>query len=88
MDKTIGVIFLGSKRTTPKGNEYYTGKLDGSEEFDLIAWVNTSKSGKQYLLIKQREIQKKEEEETNGVKSNYDGIAIDGETVDVNDLPF
>lgn len=88
MDEKIGVIFLGTPRMTPKGNKYYVGKTEGSEEFDLTAWVNVSRSGNEYLTIKKKEIVKKEEQEPSVAGIIQAQTALDNETVEPSDLPF
>lgn len=47
----IGVIFFSKRLKTKKGNEYYSGRLEGSQGFNLMAFVKTAKSGTKYLSL-------------------------------------
>lgn len=93
----IGVIFFSKRLKTKKGNEYYSGRLEGSQGFNLMAFVKTAKSGTKYLSLvevedrqaedKQGEIEEKPTENNpirveTKVKSNEEQI------IDPDDLPF
>lgn len=49
--KKLGVIFLTKLQKTEDGKEYYSGKSEGQNEFDVKAFVNTSKTGTKYLSV-------------------------------------
>lgn len=49
--QNFGVIFVNKKQTSKKGAEYFSGKTEGSEEFDLMAFIKESKSGVKYLSV-------------------------------------
>lgn len=92
----IGVIFFSKRLKTKKGNEYYSGRLEGSQGFNLMAFVKTSKGGKKYLSLvevedrqgdKQEELEEEQTKEApvrveTKVKSNKETI------IDPDDLPF
>lgn len=86
-EQVLGVLFL-NKRVTPSGKEYYSGKTEGQDEFNLIAWINTSKAGKQYLTLKIRETETSEELKKSVEKLETDRKAEVDTNVDSNDLPF
>lgn len=94
--KQIGVIFLSKKLTTKKGHAYYSGKTEGAEGFNLMAFVRESKTGSKYLSLvtfddeptkqeKQPEVQVK----TQTAKDPQMNIMDNTESIiDPDDLPF
>lgn len=49
--KKLGVIFTNKALETKNGQKYYSGKLEGTDEFNIMAFVNTSKNGTKYLSL-------------------------------------
>lgn len=51
--KKIGVIFLSRTLMTKTGKAYFSGKTEDAEDgqFNLMAYLNTAKSGKKYLSV-------------------------------------
>lgn len=49
--RNVGVIFLSKKLTSKGGNEYYSGKLEGSEGFNLMGFLKESQSGTKYMSL-------------------------------------
>lgn len=91
--KNIGVIFTSKKLTSKNGKEYFSGKLEGSEGFNLMAFVGESAKGVKYLsLVEVEDVQVKENKEEAKVvtqkpviKSNKDNTE---KIIDPDDLPF
>lgn len=49
--RNVGVIFLSKKLTSKGGNEYYSGKPEGSEGFNLMGFLKESQSGTKYMSL-------------------------------------
>lgn len=49
--RNVGVIFLSKRLTSKGGNEYYSGKLEGSEGFNLMGFLKESQSGTKYMSL-------------------------------------
>lgn len=59
--ENVAVLFVDKANETRKGAKYYSGKSEGSEEFDLMAFVRQSKTGKKYLSIVRKVVDPKGE---------------------------
>lgn len=94
--KTIGAVFLTKKLTTKAGHEYYSGKTEGSEEFNMMAFVKESKAGNKYLSLVRTDLDdegqgaKREAKTTeNPIQRELPKEADNSESIiDPNDLPF
>lgn len=93
--RNIGVIFLSKKLTSKSGNEYYSGKLEGAEEFNLMGFLKESASGTKYMsLVATDEEENKSKAESGEAavkpKPVKQGNLLDNtETIiDPDDLPF
>lgn len=93
----IGVIFFSKRLKTKKGNEYYSGRLEGSQGFNLMAFVKTAKSGTKYLSlveVEDRQMGNKQEEieerstETNPIRVETKVKSNEEQIIDPDDLPF
>jgi hypothetical protein len=82
--KNIAVIFIGKKLTSKNGKTYFSGKTEGSEDFDIMAFLNESKDGRtKYLSVTQVTKDKNyKSRQTNKSEEFSD------EQVDPDDLPF
>ena len=49
--RNIGVVFLSKKLTSKSGNEYFSGKLEGAEGFNLMGFLKESASGTKYMSL-------------------------------------
>lgn len=97
--RNVGVIFLSKKLTSKGGNEYYSGKLEGSEEFNLMGFLKESQSGTKYMSLvatddeeQKPEVEVKEtEEKKEAPKKTFTvtkGADNSESMIDPNTLPF
>ena len=95
--KTIGVIFLSKELTSKSGNKYFSGKMEGSEEFNLMGFIKESKSGTKYMSLVRTDLDESGEvvEKTTSDKPMFNQkpqekkVVDNTETIiDPSDLPF
>lgn len=98
--RNVGVIFLSKKLTSKGGNEYYSGKLEGSEGFNLMGFLKESQSGTKYMSLvatddeesNQPEVEVKDKEEKKEAPKKTFAVTKGADNsesiIDPNTLPF